>query len=491
MIKKYLDFINESIDLILESNVVYSNNFRGVLNKINTPLAKTMIEIENHDLNVRSNYFDILLAKNDTVTFIPDRKAQEILGDTKEFFRFTGNNGGWLRHTDSNSKLFGILGYTYTEGSTPYSPNSRDIGEIVNKVVSEQSGKTYVWVKFKNREGVDVGEGVYNIEKLAKIDSTKSEEVWISNRQELKIGRAVGALLRAADITEYKPKDIEAFVNLYKSTIDKMNDKFSFFEVVHGNDIAYWYSYVHYYERRGTLGNSCMSGVSDYYFDIYTSNPDQVGLVILKSEKDESKIVGRALLWTLNDGKKFMDRIYTINDSDLELFRDYAKEQGWYSKYSNYSSAESTVVAPSGERINIDIEVTLSKKSYKNFPYLDTLKYFYDNGSGLLTINESSDALLLEDTGGHFIGSECDECGGRGYVTCWKCDGDEVVSCRHCDGDGTINCESCDGSGKNEEGEECSSCDGEGTRECSYCDDGKVRCPECDGHGEVTCPECG
>ena len=34
MIKRYLDFINESLELILESNVVYSKNFRNVMTKI-------------------------------------------------------------------------------------------------------------------------------------------------------------------------------------------------------------------------------------------------------------------------------------------------------------------------------------------------------------------------------------------------------------------------------------------------------------------------
>ena len=117
-----------------------------------------------------------------------------------------------------------------------------------------------------------------------------------------------------------------------------MNDRFQYFETITGDDIAYWYNYSNYKERSGTLGSSCMSNVEDYYFDIYTSNPDTCSLVILKSQEDDSKIVGRALLWTLTSGKKFMDRIYTIKDSDVQLFRDWAKENGWYSKYYNNSS---------------------------------------------------------------------------------------------------------------------------------------------------------
>ena len=47
MIKKYLDFINESLEMILESNVVYSKNFKTVISKIQHPLAQSILEIEN------------------------------------------------------------------------------------------------------------------------------------------------------------------------------------------------------------------------------------------------------------------------------------------------------------------------------------------------------------------------------------------------------------------------------------------------------------
>jgi hypothetical protein len=140
MIKKYSDFLNENLEFIIESNVVYSDNFRKAMAKIDSPVAKAILGAENNDLTVQANYLDIEFSKNDTITFTPDRKAQEILGDTKEVVRFTGSGGGWLKHKDSNSKLFEQLGYTYEEGSEPYKPNSRDLGEVVAKVTSETSG---------------------------------------------------------------------------------------------------------------------------------------------------------------------------------------------------------------------------------------------------------------------------------------------------------------------------------------------------------------
>ena len=491
MLKRYFDFVNESLDLILESDVVYSDKLRNVLSKIDSQISKKLIEIENVDLPVRSNYFDIVLTKNDMVSFIPDRKAQEIIKDIKEFWAFTGAAGGWLKHTDGNNGLFSKLGYV-PEGD-PYRPNGTDMGEIVSETVSETSGKTYCWVKFTNANGDFLGQGVYNKEKLTLKRDSKEKEVWSKSRQEVSVGRGIRALLLTTG-EKFLDKDIEQFVNLYKSAIDKLNDKFSFFDVVSGSDIAYWYNYNNYFVRSGTLGSSCMAGARASWLEIYTNNPDQCSMVIFKSTEDINKIVGRALLWTLSDGKKFMDRIYTVADSDVQLFREYAKENGWYSKYYNSSTEDGTSYAPNGATEKLDLVVNLSQKDYNYYPYLDTLKYFTP-GSGIL--NNKEGELELEDTGGGHSNSEdeCDECGGSGTVTCGDCDGDGTESCYNCDGNGRVDCSDCDGNGENT----CSNCDGSGKVEDDEgneidCDDcngsGQIECVECSGNGRVDCDDC-
>lgn len=511
MLNKYLDFITES--MILESDVIYSNLFRQALSKLDSPIAKSLLDIENNDYNVQSNYFDINTEKNDVVSFIPDRKAQEILNSVKEMVRFTGSGGGWLKHSEGNSDIFGKLGYT-PSGPEPYKPNSRDVGEVIKKIVSETSGKTWVWVKFKDSEGNELGEGVYNLEKLRPVDDPKLKEVWSKNRQEIKVGRAIRALLKIANV-DFVDKDIEDFVNKYKSTIDKINDKFRLFEVVEGETIAYWYNYRNYASQNGTLGNSCMKNVPDSYFDIYVLNPDVCKLVILKSEDDEDKIVGRAILWTISDGTKFLDRVYTNNDSDVQLFRDWARENGIYSKFFNNSSDSSEVFDLQGQRLRLGrIVVNLKGGEYNKYPYLDTLKYF-NSSSGTLSTERGSDDWTLESTGGQAI--QCDSCDGSGRTTCYECDGDGEYECGNCDGNGEVDCSNCDGqcdvecsncdgegtiedSEGNEEEcpqcsgrgrEECDECGGRGTEDCNICDgDGRRECQECGGPGTVDCPEC-
>jgi GR25 family glycosyltransferase involved in LPS biosynthesis len=493
MIKKYLQFINESIynyELILESDVVFSDKFRSALHSIakkniqETEIAKKILELENKDLPVASNYFDILSDKDDKISFIPDRKAQEILKDIEDKVRFIGSSGGWLKHKETNSKIFEALGYTYEEGKIPYSPNSSDIGNVIKRTVSEISGKTYVWVKWINDQGEEIGQGVYNNEKLTPYDN-KSMEVWSKYRQDVKIGKAIKALLKSGQI-EVTDKQLEKFVNSFKAEIGIINNKFSLFEVVSGADIAYWYHYSKYEEISGTLGSSCMRAGDSSYFDIYTSNPNVCQLVILKSEQNKEKIVGRALLWKLNDGNQFMDRIYTINDSDVNLFREYAKSNGWFSKRHNDSDNEVYAIAPDGQNYDsLSNKITIKKGYYDGYPYMDTFKWF--STSGKLS-TDSGDYELINTDG--TLEGYCEYCGGEGSYDCGNCDSHGTVDCYHCDGNQTIECGDCDGTGKNGE-EDCSNCDGSGKQDCDECGgSGEMDCGECNGYGTITCYEC-
>jgi hypothetical protein len=491
MIKKYFDFLNESFELILESDVVYSDKFRLVLSKIENPVSTSLLGAENKDLDVRSNYFDIVMDKNDKVSFIPDRRAQQILTDSKITVRFVGRNGGWLTfNKDKNGEyenkiLFDALGFTPSEELIK--PGSDETGEIIKKTVSEKSGRTFVYVKFPNTELV------INAQSLREVDEN-SKLVWTTNRQEVRVGRAIRALLSSTD-DKFLDKDIEVFVNLYKATIDKFNDKFSLFSEVTGDKIGYWYHNSHYYSTDGVLGSSCMSSVDEEFFDIYISNPDVCSLVIYESDEEPGKILGRALLWKIKDGKRFMDRIYTVRDSDVQLFKDYAKENGWYTKVGNASNSSNNCIAPDGSNTTLDLTVKIKSGEYEKYPYLDTLKYWNDSGS--LSTSNCGNCYTLEDTDGEYY--RCESCNGSGEVECYDCEGRGEVECSDCDGRGVETCGECDGEGTTIEtgsdGEEhekdCDDCDGKGNIDCSSCDgNGENGCSECSGDGTVICYDC-
>jgi hypothetical protein len=472
MLKKYIDFITESHDLItesqliemlLESDVMFSDNFKKVLGKIDNPVAKKILGLEKKDLPVVANYFDIDSKRNDFLYFTPDRKAQEILNDPKELYRFVGNNGGWLTHGEANNAIFGRLGYV-PQGEV-YRPASTEVGEVVEKIVSEKSGKTWVWLKFPSG-----GQGVFNLEKLRTVDD-RHKLVWSKNRQDVRVGRSMNALLALAakddDTAKFNARDIEIFVNLYKAQIDKFNDKFSFFEEVKGRRIYDKYQYDNYYDASGTLANSCMAEADSSWLEPYTDN-DTVSLVIFKAPEDEDMIIGRAILWETMDGKKVMDRIYTNSDSDVELFRAYCTENGWWYKSNNNSSNAIEGVGPEGQDERLYVKVQL-KKGHDHFPYMDTMKYYYPE-TGILTNSREDNGFYyyLEDTDGDWSHSYCRTCDDREVITCPVCDGDGEVACNECNGDGDI------------DGQQCSTCDGEG----------KKTCPKCDGDEDITCPDC-
>jgi hypothetical protein len=81
-----------------------------------------------------------------------------------------------------------------------------------------------------------------------------------------------------------------------------------------------------------------MRSSSSQVFDIYTENKDVCRLLVLSDPDD--LVVGRVLIWKissisdeeLKDAEYFMDRIYTIDDSIMNDFKDYATTNGWIRK---------------------------------------------------------------------------------------------------------------------------------------------------------------
>ena len=499
MLRKYNDFLFES--LILESIVVYSNKFKDILKEIDSPVAKAILDTETKDLDVANNYLDI--NDKDTISFIADRRAKEILQQKDKFAIFNGGSG-FLKHSASNNEIFGLLEYEPV-GEKTYHPQNGERGEVLKKAKSPRSENIYVKIQFPG------GLTVVNENNLRYVDVNQLP--FQQNRQTIRTGRGVKALLSKSDF-KFSDAEIEQFVNKYKSAWDAMNDIFRKFELVSGDDIASWYDYNKYAEQRGTMGSSCMKGVNSNYFDIYTKNPDKCSLLILKSD-DGQKIKGRALVWKLDNPQvTYVDRIYTNNDSDVELFKQYAYSKGWYHKPNQSSSNDYSMVGKEGTKNEGHLVVnlkSLNDGNYDRYPYLDTLKYF-NTSTGKLTTEELrgyGDYITLEDTGGRWVEDEdCENCGGNGRVDCYECDGDGKIECRECysrsarrstgkvecdecSGSGDVDCDECDGKGE-VDGESCSDCSGKGKVDCSDCDgDGEVDCPECDGDCERECGECG
>jgi hypothetical protein len=195
--------------------------------------------------------------------------------------------------------------------------------------------------------------------------------------------------------------DIEKFTNEYVSYV-KMNrsDETSHIIEVKGQDIRYWYNSNNYQSNMGKLGNSCMSHEEcSEYLNIYVDNIDVISLLILKNKNE--KLVGRALLWKLDDGRMFMDRIYTTNDSDDNIFINYAIEKGYI--YRNTSNQKIKYYKDGKEIPKEQMVVTLKYEEYEYYPYIDTLCYLNEN---TLSNTKRGYARELRDTEGAWIQDE-------------------------------------------------------------------------------------
>jgi len=200
-------------------------------------------------------------------------------------------------------------------------------------------------------------------------------------RMQVKTGKFINKLLTRKYFEDYniKDKDIENFVNLFKAESTKYEG--TYFKVVEGYDINKYYSCDRYFtnserEYRGTIWQSCMRHQNMYdYFNIYADN---CKMLVLFTAED--KVMGRALLWdnvttpTKSVTYKFMDRIYYYEDSDVELFKRWASDNGYITKMNQDAHTYNYFIVE-GKPIELELQTTLVKTDYEYYPYLDTFKF--------------------------------------------------------------------------------------------------------------------
>ncbi len=489
----YSEFILESkIELLLEANIKYTDKFKGILDEIDSPISTKLKQLSGKEVDVNTNYIDINTKSKDTILFTPDNKTLKIPTTILEAgYSYTGAADRARRD-----------GYPIKNIDNP--EKDQEV-EVVKELSREEVGNFFgstgyniTHIKFINIHSKEEGETFYDTNRLSKdISEIKQSEV--------KVGRFATSILTKAGL-EFKPTEIEDFVSKYKTAIQIRNDIFKRFEMVSGDDIKKFYNEDSYYERGGTLGGSCMRySKCASFLDIYSENPDKVSLIILKSDKEPDKIIGRAILWTDDKDRKFMDRVYIINYANQTLFVEYAIKNGFYYK-KNQTYSEGDPIMFNGKELSMDesvVIVELKPGNYGEYPYADTLKY-YETSTGYITNDDTMDhdCTLTDTEGGD---GSCDECGGRGTLECDDCGGEGEYECGECEGSGTNNCEYCDGDGDVECGEcegngreDCGDCNGTGEEQCSTCDgtgtfegvDGEVECNDCGGSGNLVCSTC-
>jgi hypothetical protein len=225
--------------------------------------------------------------------------------------------------------------------------------------------------------------------QTCKVEDVDNLSLSLGNykRTKMKVGKIFSKLFLKKDYDYYSISDsmIETFIDSYKSFFDRSNIKF---EIVEGDDIKKWYYQDNYFIpeniKTSTLWKSCMRYSERIKFlDIYSKNPN-IKMVVLLTEQNGKKVVrSRALLWhdvevlSGYDLEKVnvMDRIYSSFSSDVSLFKKWADENNYLSKWEQNSKSH-LFFDVKGECKKIKMKFKLEKSHFDWYPYIDTFTYF-------------------------------------------------------------------------------------------------------------------
>lgn len=224
-------------------------------------------------------------------------------------------------------------------------------------------------------------------------------------RQPIKIGRFLRKFLSENAFQEFgiKDSDVEKFVNFYKSYFNYDPDKL---KIVEGDDVKKYYLEDNYFKpggyRYGTLWNSCMrQSERNKFMNLYVLN--DVKMLVLFAE--DGTVRARALLWEgvkeFDSDKtyKFMDRIYTVYDHDVDVFKKWAIENGYLTKWEQNAKSE-LYIDIDGEPVRKHLYVILEKHNLSWYPYLDTFKYYNPlKGRFSNSQNYNYDYTLVQSSG--------------------------------------------------------------------------------------------
>lgn len=393
--KKVNNFNDFLVNLMLEENRIFHGvnevpflmtpQLKQVLVKINHPIAKKLLKIDEYRENKKVTFVGLSDQANNKFSLVNSNKAYDNV-------------------------------YKYY----------KDAGEELDK------------------SGV-----IQKIHTLAAGDDPESlVPYWATNQVHVRIGSFIGKVFSKEFKQGGDPgQDVESFVqSVVAMRIANKEGLEKRFKLVEGQDIIKYYNYKMYdvkdtnnYDISCPLAGSCMKHDNcGSYIDFYAKNDIKMLILFSDVEGREDKIAGRAIVWELEEpsGRTFMDRIYYRYETDMALFKQYAEKQGWLYKINQNMDASCRIVDPVNNTKNYETLETKRMKSASYYPYMDTMKFF-DTDTGILTNNEdiryNYNVYTLEDTNGGY--QEGDDHDGEIYLDYIEeyVNEDDVVYCEYGD----------------------------------------------------------
>lgn len=376
ILNKYSSFLLESVftDLLLESKLEILAKLRQVLYELKFNDDKSVSKVADKLLDIAKSEKDLRLVQNfintdsdaTKVSFVPDNKVK--YNEESDIVAIVLDKDEELKNIVAKGHEI-ISGVGIPLEGLKQTRNPDELPSNRWKVLCSYEGRKaaehyseYTLYHLQNVDDPSVYIVCFSSDRhgdgFVKVPNTPE-----NIRGSVKIGRFINKIfdLYFADDKEqranYSASDIEKFVNTYSALILYRRNASNFFEIVTGEKIKHWYLKDNYSAQTGQLGSSCMRHAScQNYFNLYIENPEVCQLLIFKSATGD-KINGRALLWTDVDGKKWIDRIYTVKDSYISLFNKWAEENGYDTIY----------------RTDIKTKVKVKNKNYEYYPYVDSL----------------------------------------------------------------------------------------------------------------------
>lgn len=400
-INKYENFLLESVinELILEANITFKKDFIEVLDDMKTGfpgpvdnICDVLLDMIGTDLDINQNNIG-LSNETDKVTFIPEDKLDQAnVKIIKNVISYSIGNGLHPVQQEAKLPLEGMIFIEVENFLENDIINSWKIIKTINMAIVPDSNY-YDCILFYLQNTDDPTKFTTIFQYSNKPNDIPYEYILPENKMgKIKIGRYVNRLLdlefKGDERKEYTASDVEKFTNKFVSVVEYKLKALDHFRIISGGEIKHWYLHDNYSGKTGQLGQSCMRyDMCQEFFDIYSDNPQVCQLLIFTDLNN--KLLGRALLWKLEDGSKFMDRIYTTRDSNIDLFVKWGKENGYTKHYERGS--------------NNNLSVKVEPKDYTRYPFMDTFKY-YKPEDGILSNKELEKPYLeLQESNGQAL----------------------------------------------------------------------------------------
>lgn len=236
--------------------------------------------------------------------------------------------------------------------------------------------------------------------------------------------------------------------------------------------------------REGVGYPTCITGNRADVTKVFAANPDKCSVLIYRSSDGKQS---RALLWTLDDGRKFLDRIYPNDGAHVNELVLWAGRNGILTRNDQF--AQPSAIDKIGHPEHLTVTVKHAETGL--IPYLDTFRWGLLIDDGRVVLSNHRTRVRAE-----FNGKVCESdihtefaAPSGAYV---------IPACRYCGvkpschrvityADGRVACPDCD----TRHNMPCPACGGKmGGVSVHVHDTGQDICPGCAAEATVTCAHC-